>query len=182
MVPLGPRGQPRQVCVTRRGCPCPASSSVCPGGRTFSYFPTRLEVGNNTDVRRHRPVFNGPTVDPDRPNPQMFTFLPLVGIDPGGRKEETLRGRPGAPCPPFHGVATLRPRGRPAVRPRFLGVRVRPSAVAEVGLFPGGHFHFSRFHAKRPRGSAHQISRSSSCVYAGSVRRPLFYLPRVEKW
>ncbi len=53
------RGSPRITgttglfCVTRRVCPCLASSSVCPVGRTFSYFPTRLEVGSNTDVRRH---------------------------------------------------------------------------------------------------------------------------------
>ncbi|KAB0388568.1 hypothetical protein E2I00_008756, partial [Balaenoptera physalus] len=48
-----------------------------------------------------------------------------------------------------------------------LGARVRPAAVAAVGLLPGGHFRFSRFHAKR-----------SCCVYTDSTRRPVSCLPR----
>ena len=121
-------------------------------------------------------------VDPVHHNTQMFTFLPVVGFGPGGQNEEALGGRPRASLSSF-------PRSREAPAQRPPGgaslppwARVGPSAVAAVGLLSGGQFHFSRFHAKRPRGSAEQISRRSGCAYAGSAWRPLFYLPRIEKW
>lgn len=53
-------------------------------------------------------------VYPDRPNTQMFTFLPVVGSDSGGRNEEALRGQLRASPSSFprsHDAPSQRPPG-----------------------------------------------------------------------
>ena len=119
--------------VVMRGYPCTASSSVCPGGRTFVF---KVSLGGgckspmDVDGAKFPPAF---PLDLVRPKSQISFGS---GYGPDGETRRHWEGDGGPTLPPSYGTMTPPPTGRPAVRPRRLGGPGRSSCRRGSGAAP----------------------------------------------